>query len=439
MDRRRRIWALTAALVLIAAALAVQLATADPAPSGVTHSSPEAYPGRTLITVQSHSDFVSTDGEAFIVDPSGEVVWRYDPPHSRVFDAEHLEDGNVMVSLATFVPAADCPVAFRSTDRFADHCVRNRVVELARGTDEIVWNYSWYDVYLRDHEVHDADRLPDGRTAIVDMGNDRAFIVDRSGGITWEWDAREHLGPGSDFWAEYVPAGAAEAYRPGPPESDWTHMNDIDVLGNGNVQLSVRNLDVVVEVDPNTDAVVGVVGRPGDRALMHEQHDPHRLEAAGTLLVADSEQNRVVELDVSSGEPVWAYTGDRRRLQWPRDADRLPNGNTLIVDSRGLRVIEVNATGEVVWEYSTAGDVGIVYDADRLGVGEEPPDAPGGTALSAPGHRRGGALARLRSWLPILLPRGLSPGEALTGLLGLGVAGWLGAEVALGWRRRSAG
>ena len=50
-------------------------------------------------------------------------------------------------------------------------------------------------------------------------------------------------------------------------------------------------------------------------------------------------------------------------LDWPRDADRLPNGNTLITDSRNGRIIEVTPSGEVVWSY---GGLKVPYDADLL-------------------------------------------------------------------------
>ncbi|MFW5938276.1 MAG: aryl-sulfate sulfotransferase, partial [Halanaeroarchaeum sp.] len=255
-------------------------------------------------------------------------------------------------------------------------CVKNRVVEVDVETNEIVWNYSWYDAFIYNHEVHDADRLENGNTAIIDMGNDRAFTVDRNGEILWEWYAEDHLTPGTDFYEEY---GGPE--REGP-ESDWTHMNDIDQLENGNFQLSIRNFDVLIEVDPETNEIVDVIGEPRERPdndpILHEQHNPHRLEEWGTVIVADSGSDRVVELDVENETTVWKYGGEDQ-LNWPRDADRLPNGHTLITDSLNFRVIEVNESGEVVWEYSLAdGDRrGIPYEADRMDLPEETGGPPG--------------------------------------------------------------
>ena len=370
-DRRTRVSLLAALLVVLALALALQAATAEPDDGRVLVNESDGGRNATLVAVQSYGGFGQNNGKAFVV-RNGEVVWEFDPPNSRVFDVEKLDDGRIMASVATNVPGDDCPGEFSG----GGGCVENRVVEVDVETNEIVWNYSWYDAFIHYHEVHDADRLENGHTAVIDMGNDRAFTVDRSGEIVWEWQAEEHITPGTDFYEEY---GGPEKEG---PESDWTHMNDIDRLENGHFQLSIRNFDVLLEVDPDTNGIVDVIGQPregpGNDPVLHEQHNPHRLEEWGTVIVADSEADRVVELDVETEEIVWKY-GEDGSLRWPRDADRLPNGNTLITDSLNFRVIEVNETGHVVWEYrlKDGDERGIPYEADRIGLPEEPGGPPG--------------------------------------------------------------
>jgi hypothetical protein len=44
-------------------------------------------------------------------------------------------------------------------------------------------------------------------------------------------------------------------------------MNDIDQLPNGNSQLSIRNFDVIVEVNPETNRIVDVIGQQGITVL----------------------------------------------------------------------------------------------------------------------------------------------------------------------------
>jgi outer membrane protein assembly factor BamB len=363
MERRRRMRYLAWAILLLGIALSAQGLAANETASGNSVAE-GAYPGHTLISVQSYG----LDGRLVEVDENGEVVWEFAPPNSRVFDAEQLENGNVLVAVATKHESEACPPEHLLVA--TDQCVQNRILELDYPSKEVVWQYEWYDEYITHHEVHDVDRLDDGTTAVVDMGNDRAFVVNESGEITWEWQAERYLGTGTAFHDQY-------GGRPDPGgERDWTHTNDIDELDNGNFQISVRNFDAIVEVDPETKEIVGVVGEPGNHSLLSKQHNPHRLRG-GTVLVADSENDRVVEIDPGTDEIVWQY-GGRGLLHWPRDADRLPNGNTLIVDTFNDRVVEVNERGEVVWEYE---GVRMPYAADRLSVPEEDHETVPGTEL----------------------------------------------------------
>jgi hypothetical protein len=433
MDRRTRVRALLALLAVFALLFAFQAVTADRSEGGVTQSD-DTVTNNTLITVQNYGGFGGTNGGAVIVSPEGETVWEF-KPDARVFDAEVLDNGNVLVSMATEHDDLDCPD--EHTEIYRSTCVENRVVEVDRATNDIVWEYNWYDELINHHEVHDADRLDNGETAIADMGNHRAFTVDQSGEITWQWNASEHLTPGTPFYEEY-----GGPIREGE-ETDWTHMNDIDRLDNGNFQLSIRNFDVVIEVDPETNETVSVLGRPraqvGDDALLHKQHNPHRIEGSGTVLIADSENDRIVEV-TEDGEQIWAYGGSGI-LQWPRDADRHPNGHTLITDSLNNRVLEVDTDGEVVWEYEVTddGQKGIPYEADRLGLPEEPDDGPRGTNLTGRTDDAGTLVSTLRhyeSWALFALPAWVGRAELLT-LLGAGlVVLWLvGEGVVFGVRR----
>ncbi|MFW5896426.1 MAG: hypothetical protein ACOCUA_03485, partial [archaeon] len=114
-DRRTRVTALAAILVILALALALQAATADPADAQVVTDDSEEKRNATLIAVQSYGGFGENNGKALIVE-DGEVVWEFDPPDSRVFDVEKLDDGRIMASVATDVPGEDCPEEFSERD-----------------------------------------------------------------------------------------------------------------------------------------------------------------------------------------------------------------------------------------------------------------------------------------------------------------------------------
>jgi uncharacterized protein (UPF0248 family) len=420
-----------AVVVLLASSLLVGLATdrassEQPTPEGDA-TTPSNY---TLIGVQAVGWFGNDNGYAAVVAPNGSLVWRWSVPNARVFDTEQLQNGNVLASVAVVVPNAECPERYQERDSPAN-CVHNRVVEIDYETKEVVWEYDWYDAFPNHHEVHDADRLPNGETAIADMGNDRAFTVNEAGEITWEWNASDHIARGTPWFEQHVPADKADEFASSGPESDWTHLNDIDQLSNGNFLLSVRNYDVVLEVNRENE-IVETYGEPDDHATMSEQHNPNVLAGPGTMLVADSENDRIVELDTETEEIIWQYERvpassgvDRRSLQWPRDADRLPSGNTLITDSRRYRVLEVRPDGSVAWSFNSQtalGNKAIIYEADRIRLDdgylpEEPGGVRSGDGLQSQTEGPlAGAYATADSWLAFVLPAWMGPLSALVAL-----------------------
>jgi hypothetical protein len=169
---------------------------------------------------------------------------------------------------------------------------------------------------------------------------------------------------------------------------------------------------------------------------MYHQHNPYRLERWGTELIADSENDRIVEIDRESGEIVWTY-GGKGLLRYPRDADRLPNGNTLITDTLNNRVIEIDPEGEIVWEYE---GIRIPYSADRLSVPEEESRTVPGWRLEGRTENVGaavGVVRQLEGWGAWVFPIWMRLPE-MASFLGAVLAG-LAAVVDLGvgwWRRR---
>ncbi|WP_435062087.1 aryl-sulfate sulfotransferase [Halobaculum sp. EA56] len=207
-------------------------------------------------------------------------------------------------------------------------------------------------------DAHDVDYLGDGEFVTVDKGDERNRVVifDESGEIVWQWRFGEHT--------DRFPRDGG-----GPYGEDWTHVNDVDPIGNGTLMVSVRNFDQVVAIDRDTKEVKWTLGEDDNYDVLNEQHNPDFIRGENgtpTVLVADSENDRVVEYARTADgdwERTWTLSGGG--LQEPRDADRLPNGNTLVTDRRGHRVLEVTPRGEVVWEFYTPWQP---YDAERVGT-----------------------------------------------------------------------
>ncbi|WP_152043338.1 aryl-sulfate sulfotransferase [Salinigranum salinum] len=212
------------------------------------------------------------------------------------------------------------------------------------------------------HDTHDVDRLTDEELVVAAMrewnpetktNHDRIFVYNlTTNETTWEWEFRHHFPPRTD----------------GGHREDWSHVNDVDPLPGDRLLVSPRNFDQVLVVDRETGEIEMRLGADDHHEILHEQHNPDYLVSNGgvpTILVADSENDRVVEYAREDGEWVrtWTLTG----LDWPRDADRLPNGNTLVTDSLNHRVIEVTPRGDVVWEYVVTWGP---YEAERVAHGD---------------------------------------------------------------------
>ncbi len=229
-------------------------------------------------------------------------------------------------------------------------------------------------------DTHSTARLAEDRLLVAEMRatedgvpEDRLFVRNTTTGtVTWEWTFRNHYPNGTD----------------GGFGADWTHVNDVETIGDGDryVLASPRNFDQVIVVDRRTGEIVMRLGADGDHDTLYEQHNPDYLErddGTPVILVADSENDRVVEYvrDCGEGDPrlgagtppsecewnlVWSVHG----FNWPRDADRLPNGNTLVTDTLNHRVVEITPDGEVVWEFYAAW---APYDAERGAPGSNGP------------------------------------------------------------------
>jgi hypothetical protein len=281
------------------------------------------------------------------VGPTGGVEWVHDGPASTrnwFYDVDPLPDGNLLV----VNPVPNATVVYEFDPERGERL--------------------WTERFERP-DVHDVDLLDGGELLVagIDYGRnatsgDSVFVYNRTrDAITWKWRFVNHY-----------PDDAG----PGVDAEDWTHVNDVDPIGEGKFLVSVRNLDQVIVIDRATKAIEMRLGRDDEHGTLYEQHNPTRLDdenGTPTILVADSENDRIVEYERTGGPPgegtwerVWTLSGG---LNWPRDADRLPNGNTLVVDSMNHRVIEVTPTGEVVWEMYVPW---ATYDAERVVYGDEP-------------------------------------------------------------------
>ena len=144
-------------------------------------------------------------------------------------------------------------------------------------------------------------------------------------------------------------------------EFDVLHTNHVEVLDGrsahripafaaGNILISMRNINAIAVLDGRTAEVSWIWG-PTNLTF---QHDPTLLENGHILLFDNGlERSRVLEVDPSSYEIVWAYAPRSGFLSKTRGSNqRLANGNTLITESDRGYVLEVTPDQEVVWKFA---------------------------------------------------------------------------------------
>ena len=355
---------LFAGVALLILTLGVSAALAPPIQQGATAEHVDDNETRkTLVGSHGGGAGFHEYGSVYLLDGT-DVEWREDSADSN-FEVERLPNGSVLTGFADG-GYSDC-------GPYGDSCTHTGYRVVTPGPDpEVVGEYSFPVRSIKNSEAHAAEPLPGGGVAITDMDEERLFVVE-DGSVTWEWQASSFYDAPDD-----------------PTRTDWLHINDVDVIGEDRFLLSVRNANQILIIERDS-GVVDVINedrggsdrsctgagqlsdtdgdgdvRCGNPDVLDHQHNPQWL-GEDAVLVADSDNDRVVELHRTADgrwEPVWAlYEAADIEFSWPRDADRLPNGNTLVTDTLNQRLVEVGENGSVVWSVSTDR---IPYEADRL-------------------------------------------------------------------------
>lgn len=239
--------------------------------------------------------------------------------------------------------------------------------------------------------------------------DDTIIEVTWDGEIVWEWICGDHFDE-MEFSEEAKNIMSRNPnWRPsGGGMGDWMHINSISLLGPNkwydagdkrfhpdNIIWCGRETDITAITDKETGRLVWQIGPDYDRKpelrelgwIIGQHHAhliPRGLPGEGNILIFDNggwagygapnpssptgfmnalrDYSRVLEFDPTTLDIVWQYTPieagfikpvDLNRFYSPfiSSAQRLPNGNTLIVEGSGGRIFEVTPEHETVWEY----------------------------------------------------------------------------------------
>lgn len=330
---------------------------------GVTvHQPDKTYAGFTLFT-SGH------DAAAYLMDMDGQILHRWRKPFSEIWDETSAvkrprPDAFVYFDKAHLYPNGDLLGVYIGV---GDTPWGLGLVKLDKDSN-VIWKFLdrvHHDVgvgedgriYTLTHALRD-EPIPEFRFLEMPFIEDFLVILSPDGEVEKKISLTEALA--------HSPYSRFPATVPHFARQDPLHTNSVEPIEGaaaknfpfarqGDVLLSFRESGLVATLDPESERFTW-----GTRGPWIGQHDPDLLPN-GNLLLFDNNGNvgpdgasRVLEFDPRTLQIVWSYTGSVMRPFESiirSDQQRLPNGNTLITESDGGRLLEVTPGGEIVWEY----------------------------------------------------------------------------------------
>jgi len=213
---------------------------------------------------------------------------------------------------------------------------------------------------------------------VVPGGQPNAFVkglivqeLDTEHNVVFEWRSWDHIAI-----TETLESLTAKTIT-------VVHGNSIEPDRDGNILVSCRNLDAVIKIDRQTGDVIWRLGGKrnqftfvGDEGF-HRQHDARRLPS-GNLTLFDNRTDilplysRAVEYRLDevkkTATRVWQYRHTPEiYAPWLSNAQRLPNGNTLISWGQPApNATEVSPGGTPVFELGYATQAQASYRVFRF-------------------------------------------------------------------------
>jgi Arylsulfotransferase (ASST) len=310
------------------------------------------------------------EAAAYLIGMDGEVLHEWRRPFSTVWNEKAAvkrpqPDSHIYFRKAVVYPNGDLVAVYEGV---GDTPYGYGLVKLDRNS-QVRWSYL-------EHAHHDVDVGPDGRIYVLTHGFEDQPLegFGRLASPRLD-DFLVILSPDGEELAKIslIHAVAASEYRhllygvAAYALADPLHTNTVDVITEraaakfafgkeGQVLLSFRELGAIGVLDPERATLVWLTRGP-----WLGQHDPDILPNGNVLLFDNyghferpEGRSRVIEFDPKSLEIVWQYAGTPAR---PLESlirssqQRLANGNTLITESSGGRILEVTRSGEIVWQF----------------------------------------------------------------------------------------
>jgi hypothetical protein len=233
------------------------------------------------------------------------------------------------------------------------------------------------------------------------LEDDYIYELSWDGQVVWDWLASDHVDELGFSEEARNAIHRSVQFNDARQSADWLHINSAAYLGPNrwyddgdlrfhpdNIMISSRTANIIAIINRNGNIVWRMgpdytetpqLAKVGQVIGQHNPHlIPEGLPGAGNLLVFDNggqggygfsnparptgtnamtrDSSRVLEINPVTLEIVWEYSlGGTERFNfysaYVSNAQRLPNGNTLVNEGMDGRMFELTPEQEIVWEY----------------------------------------------------------------------------------------
>lgn len=285
---------------------------------------------------------------AYLVNMQGRVVHEWKLPNTASYEMKILENGNLL-----YMGKLEGSIM-----KNFEGCA-GKLIELDWNSN-VVWEYE--DPYMHHTFFRKKNgnilyakwiKVPDGfkdkirggvpGTEKDVMWTDAIVEIDSYGYVLYMWKAFENLDPKKNLLC------------PLEHRTEWTRLNSIYVKENENILVNFMLTNTAVEIDKNSGKILWYY--TGELAHAHsisETENNNFLIFDNGLHTIYISFSRVIEVNSQTMDIIWEFKEDTIADFYSSilgGCQRLKNGNTLVCDSSGGRIIEVTPEKEVVWEY----------------------------------------------------------------------------------------
>ncbi|MFX0096060.1 MAG: aryl-sulfate sulfotransferase [Candidatus Hodarchaeota archaeon] len=280
--------------------------------------------------------------------------------------------------------------------------INSTTILMAKPDGAALWNiYTNKTTHLNIHGHHEFEYNPINNT-IFTLTSKRIEIngilyvfdiiseFDITGNLVWTMDTNSFIS--HTQWCPFLDTGKNGS-------ADVVHGNSIFFAEEKNFYFNSRNVNTFYKINYETGQVIWGLGEYGNFTLFNRLGNQcdnlffhaHAVEKIdnNTFILFDNDlhnqtnpnnqRSRILEITINettmTANESWSWTAPRDYYSLALgDADRLPNGNRLGVfgydihpnTSIGARLVEVNETGQIVWEINFPNNEDYRYNIYRM-------------------------------------------------------------------------